>query len=332
MIRYACTVCYVGRNYDGWQTQRNGNSIQEKLEEVLSRICDAPIRITGSGRTDAGVSARGQVFHFDTERDMTEYKWYGAINAFLPDDIHVMSIVKVPRTFHARYSVRWKNYKYRINVGKYDVFQKDNCYQLCRPLDLEKMREGSQYLLGTHDFTSYNASSLEQYPDQRRPIYDITITQEGDIVTLSYTGKGFLRYMVRMMSGTLIEVGLGKYKPVQVKEILDQKDKRACHKNAPANGLTLNEVKYFQTAVLEDTVMVREYLEYDQLPENLSMSQIETEQGKYWAYVERNAQNILADITVDEKGIHFVYRKGNVPSEMDLEVQNKMKKYIEERV
>ena len=121
MTRLKCTVSYVGKGYDGWQSQKNGKSIQEHLESIISSIENREVHIIGSGRTDAGVSARAQVFCFNTERDMSERKWMGAINAFLPDDIHIMRVEKVPDTFHARYCVRWKKYTYRINDGPYDV-------------------------------------------------------------------------------------------------------------------------------------------------------------------------------------------------------------------
>ncbi len=309
MIRYACKVAYVGRDYEGWQTQGRGNTIQEKLESVLTKICDEPITIIGSGRTDSGVNARGQVFHFDTHRDMSEFKWYGAINAFLPDDIRVLEIKKVPmHLFHARYSVRWKKYSYRVNTGSYDVFQKDTVYQLCRPLNLEKMEEASKFLIGTHDFTSFNASPLEQYPDQTRSIYHIDFQKENDVITMAFVGKGFLRYMVRMLSAILIEVGKEKIEPEEVRKILERKTKTASSRNVPPNGLTLEEVKYFQTGAFNDEGMIREYLEYDKLPENLTMEELLKEDPVvHYALTKRKNQSILAYIEVEDESVQIQY-------------------------
>ena len=221
MMRYKCVVSYVGRNYSGWQSQRKGDSIQEILEAVIERITQEKVNVIGSGRTDAGVNARAQVFMFDTKREMPTRKWMGAINAFLPDDIHIMSVEKEDACFHARYNVRFKQYNYRINHGPYNVFTKDTAFQCPIHLDVEKMREGIHYLVGTHDFTSLNSSSLEEYPDQVRTVSSITLTEEDGVITLAFVGKGFLRYMVRMMASVLIEVGKHKYEPSHNRELAD---------------------------------------------------------------------------------------------------------------
>lgn len=267
MKRLKCTVSYVGSHYDGWQTQKNGRSIQEKIEEALARICQKPVVITAAGRTDAGVSAKGQVFHFDTERDMTPYKWKGALNGMLPDDIHIMQIEEVSPLFHARYCVKMKQYDYRINLGPYDVFTKDIAWQCPYKLDVEKMKKTASYLVGTHDFTSLNANPLAEKPDQVRTVKEISFSQEGDILKISFLGKGFLRYMVRMMCAQLIEAGRGKMEPEEVVRILEAKSKTASRKNAVPEGLTLQKVEYFEIIALSDDRMVREILEDDDVPE-----------------------------------------------------------------
>ena len=132
MIRYKCTVAYSGAGYCGWQTQKNGNSVQEYIESALERIFDSPVRILAAGRTDAGVNAWGQVFQFDSEKEIGERKLMGALNGFLPKDIHIRKVEKKDRLFHVRYCVKSKQYDYRINLGEYDVFSRDFSYLLCK--------------------------------------------------------------------------------------------------------------------------------------------------------------------------------------------------------
>ena len=266
MTRLKCTVSYVGKGYDGWQSQKNGKSIQEHLESIISSIENREVHIIGSGRTDAGVSARAQVFCFDTERDMSERKWMGAINAFLPDDIHIMRVEKVPDTFHARYCVRWKKYTYRINDGPYDVFTADTAWQCPIPLDVEKMKECAKIFVGTHDFTSYNSSPLSLYPDQTRTIFSIHVEKKENLIEMEFCGKGFLRYMVRMLSAALIDVGKGKLTIEDVRNTLEMKDKRAARRNAHANGLTLEEVSYFDVIAVNHAGQIREFIASDALP------------------------------------------------------------------
>lgn len=260
MIRYKCIVSYCGANYAGWQRQNGVNSIQATIEDAIKIITVKDTTIVGSGRTDAKVNARGQVFHFDSDIDMSPYKWKGAINGFLPGDIHILSIEKVDDLFHSRFDVKEKKYTYRINMSEYDVFTKDTVYQYCRPLNVEKMIEASQYFLGTHDFTSYCSNSLEQMEDQTRTIYDIQFSIDQNILSITYSGNGFMRYMVRMMSGDLIEVGKGKLQPVDIQKHLEAKSKRIVQKNAPAEGLTLEHVNYFKVLAMNDTYCVHDLL------------------------------------------------------------------------
>ena len=261
-----CTVSYIGNRYDGWQSQKSGNGIQDILEAAISRVENRKVSITGSGRTDAGVSARAQVFMFETQRDMSSYRWMGAINAFLPDDIHIMDVQEVPYTFHARHSVRMKKYTYRVNDGPYDVFTKDIAYQYCHPLDHEKIKACAKLFIGTHDFTSFNSSPLSEYPDQVRTIQSIEITRNGSLIEMTFCGKGFLRYMVRMLSAAIIDVGSGRITCDEVRAMLELKDKRAGRRNAPACGLTLEEVDYLDRIVVTPKVQIREYLYNEPLP------------------------------------------------------------------
>lgn len=261
MIRYKCIVSYCGAAYSGWQRQKDVKSIQETIEQAIRIITCEDTCIVGSGRTDAGVNALGQVFHFDSSVDMSCYKWKGALNRFLPNDIHILSMEKVDERFHARFGVKSKQYDYCINLGEYDVFTRDTVYQYCRKLDIEKMKEASKYFIGTHDFTSFCSNSKELMEDQVRTIYDIQFHLEGEVLRISYYGNGFMRYMVRMMSGELIEVGRGKFLPNQIEEHLNAKSKTVVRKNAPSEGLTLVHVDYYDILAINDNYYVRDLFE-----------------------------------------------------------------------
>ena len=266
MKRYKCTVSYAGAHYGGWQTQKNNTSVQAVIEEVLFSITREKITITAAGRTDAGVNAKGQVFHFDTEREMTPYKWMGALNGLLPPDIHIESIEETDMHFHARYCVLSKQYDYRINLGSYDVLTREYVWQCPYTLDVEKMQEASKYFLGTHDFTAFNATPLSEKPDQVRTIESIEFKREGDILTISYTGRGFLRYMVRMMTAQLIEAGRGKIAPEEIQKLLDTRSKTTVMKNARPEGLTLMKVNYFRVLAENEDLMIREFIGEEEKP------------------------------------------------------------------
>ena len=298
MKRLKCTVAYAGAAYEGWQSQKNGRSVQEQIEAALFQIACRKINITASGRTDAGVNAMGQVFHFDTELEMTPRKWMGAINAKLPKDIHIMDAEEAPPYFHARFCVRRKQYDYRINLGPYDVFTRDTAYQCPVRLDVDRMYEASRYFIGTHDFTSFNSTTLREMENQVRTVTDITFEREGNILKMSFTGKGFLRYMVRMMAGQLVEVGKGKLQPEDIKKMLDARSKTIPRRNAPANGLTLARVDYFDILAMNDEIMIREFLDGDSLPAGTVLSQLEADvrEKNYpcmYAVTKRKSQEIL---------------------------------------
>ena len=277
MIRYKCTVAYEGSGFCGWQTQKTGASVQEAIEEAIHHITNEEIHILASGRTDAGVNALGQVFQFDSEIEMSERKMMGALNSFLPDSIHIMKVEKKDRLFHVRYCVRRKQYDYRINTGPYDVFSRNHAYQCPYPLNVEKMKEAARYLVGTHDFTSFNSNPLKETPDQVRTIDSIEFFEEGQILTISFVGRGFLRYMVRMMTAQLLEAGRGRIEPEEVKRILEAKSKTASRRNAHPEGLTLVKVDYFEIVSLTAHFVVREYLPEDPLPEEFSLKTLEAE-------------------------------------------------------
>ena len=169
-MRYKVILAYDGRNYAGFQSQKNATAIQDIVEGAIERVFSEKIRIIMSSRTDAGVHAYGQVFHFDTDKEKDEGKLKFSLNSLLPDDIHVVEVKKVSRDFHARYSVKKKTYEYLINLGEYDVFLKGRAFQCFYKLDVDLMKEGAKLFLGEHDFSSFNTSSLKEYPNQVRNI------------------------------------------------------------------------------------------------------------------------------------------------------------------
>ncbi|MBQ2477943.1 MAG: tRNA pseudouridine(38-40) synthase TruA [Erysipelotrichales bacterium] len=243
-MRYKVTVAYDGSAYCGWQVQPNGISIQSVIECVLEQITKTPTPIASSGRTDAGVHAKGQVFHFDTEARLNEEQWRKALNSLLPDDIVIRNVEKVNDQFHSRFDAVWKRYSYTSNMGEYDPFRRHYEYEYNRRLDVRAMREAAKHLVGTHNFAAFNANSLEERPNQVRTIYEITVRESKGRVVIEYTGNGFLRYMVRMMTQTLIEVGKRKIKPERVQALLENARKNSVPYNAPAEGLCLEEVGY----------------------------------------------------------------------------------------
>ncbi len=243
-MRYKVTVAYDGSNYFGWQSQKDVVNIQDVIEEALEIIHKKPVRITGSGRTDRGVHAKGQVFHFDTDLKIAEENWVKAFNANLPRDIHVLKVEKAKDDFHARFDVTGKQYDYYLNMGEYDLFERDHVTQLNQMLDVKAMRDASKLFLGTHDFSSFSANSFEETPDQVRTIRSLTIEQSGETLCFSFVGDGFMRYMVRMLVGVLIEIGLHKITKDDAERILNERSKTAHRYKADSAGLYLIKVDY----------------------------------------------------------------------------------------
>lgn len=250
--RFKATVSYDGYDYAGWQIQPadRGRTIQQTIEEAISEICLQPVHITGSGRTDAQVHAQGQVFHFDVDFRLTPFQWKRAINGHLPQDIRIIKIEAVSDQFHARFDAVGKRYDYRIQRGEFNVFSRRYAFQSPWPLNVQKMKEGASFLIGRHDFSSFCANSLSEMPDQVRELRRLELIESGEELRLVYEGSGFMRYMVRMMTGTLIEVGRGRMAPEQVKVMLEARDKQICHFNAKPQGLTLVHVEYPETSAL----------------------------------------------------------------------------------
>ena len=239
---------YDGSRYDGWQKQGNTEkTIQGKLEQILERLCGCPVEVHGSGRTDAGVHALGQVanFHLPAACPLQEPEAIREyLNRYLPEDINILSAQRVPERFHSRLNAVSKTYLYRIETSpKKDVFQRKYIYGLGKHLDLPLMKEAAQILLGTHDFASF-CSLKRSKKSTVRTISSIDLRMDGTILEISFTGNGFLYNMVRILTGTLLEVGLKERTINSVRAALEEKDRGLTGFTAPAEGLFLKEVRY----------------------------------------------------------------------------------------
>jgi len=287
-LRNICLlVSYDGTRYHGFQTQPDGNTIQDRLEDAIRKLTGEEVRVTGSGRTDAGVHARGQVAHFHTSSRIPAERWALALNSRLPGDIVVLGAAEVDPSFHARRDAVSKTYRYTVNTRRFpDVFRRRYEYHHPTPLDCAAMREGLCHLVGEHDFTSF-ASTHSAAPHHVRTIFSARLivepeggpggaadtsdgladTQGGQdvglhgggtggaagnaapekvrgLIHLELTGNGFLYNMVRIIVGTLLEVGEGKRPPDEIAEILAAKDRSLAGPTAPAHGLVLWRVDY----------------------------------------------------------------------------------------
>ncbi|MDO4437938.1 MAG: tRNA pseudouridine(38-40) synthase TruA [Eubacteriales bacterium] len=247
MKNYRFIIEYDGSRYNGWQRlKENDNTIQGKLEKVLSLMTGTEVRIIGSGRTDAGVHARGQIANavMDTRLTTQEIKAY--MNRYLPDDIRVNSVDIVSDRFHSRYNASRKTYTYYISTSeKSSVFKRKYLYSYGEKLDIEAMKEASRFLIGEHDFKSF-CGNRHMKKSTIRNIYEIDIRYDENegVVSISYTGDGFLQYMIRIMTGTLIETGRGDRKPEDIVQILDKKDRQYAGYTVPPGGLFLEKVSF----------------------------------------------------------------------------------------
>lgn len=246
------TIAYDGTGFHGWQRQPGERTVQGELERVLTEVCGEPITIDGTSRTDAGVHAYGQCATFQGEFVIPADRIKIAANNYLAGsknretgDIRITDIKEVPEGFHARFDAKGKEYLYKISISEEpNVFRKNYAYQIRTPLDTEAMRAAARHIVGTHDFKCFQASGGEEKETTVRTIYALTVTAEAGDITIAVSGDGFLYNMVRIIVGTLIEVGLGKRTPESVKDTIESLDRTRAGFTAPAHGLYLNKVFY----------------------------------------------------------------------------------------
>ncbi len=246
MIRnFKITLAYDGTRYSGWQKQGNtGNTIQGKLEKVISAMFGTAVEVQGSGRTDAGVHAAAQTANFKMDTKVSAAEICRYLRAYLPQDIGVLSVEEVDARFHARISAKQKTYRYRIwNSDVPNVFERKYLYLCPEPLDTAAMEACVPYFLGTHDFRAF-CSNPDLKKSSVRTIYEMRLERLGPELRLTVTGSGFLYNMVRLIAGTLLEVGRGHLRPEEIPEILERQDRRRAGPMAPACGLCMMEVAY----------------------------------------------------------------------------------------
>lgn len=243
-MRVKLVVAYEGTNYCGWQIQPNGITIEQVLNETLSSLLGEEITVTGASRTDAGVHSLGNVAVFETHTKMPAEKISFALNQRLPEDIVVQESCQVPEDFHPRFSKSRKTYEYRIlNCRFRQPLERRTSYFYHYPLDVSAMQKAAAYLVGEHVFTSF-ASVHAQTNTYVRTIYALDVVREGDMIRIRVQGNGFLYNMVRIIAGTLIQVGAGIKKPEDMESILAGKDRELAGPTAPAHGLTMIGLEY----------------------------------------------------------------------------------------
>ncbi|MBP3878512.1 MAG: tRNA pseudouridine(38-40) synthase TruA [Lachnospiraceae bacterium] len=246
MKNYRMTVQYDGTRYNGWQKQGDtDNTIQNKLETILTRMTETPVSVHGAGRTDAGVHARGQVAQFRAETELSPDEIRDYLNRYLPDDIGILDVKEAAPRFHSRYNASTKYYLYRIGTNKAaHVFERKYIYEYRGgTLDTAAMKLATLQLIGEHDFRSF-CGNPKMNKSTVRTIHSIRITENSDEIDLAFFGDGFLQYMVRILVGTLIEVGEHRRDPQSMNALLESRSRRMAGPTAPACGLTLMEVRY----------------------------------------------------------------------------------------
>ncbi len=243
-MNYKLEICYDGSRYFGWERQPGRETIQGKLEAVLSRLAGTGVEVIGAGRTDAGVHAKAMIApaHFDTDLSCGEIRAY--LHRFLPDDISVTGVSIASERFHARYKAVGKLYTYTCYIGDAKpVFTRRYVTVLDRVPDLEAMRKAAAFLAGEHDFKAF-CSNPNMKKTTVRTVDSIEIVRSRNRLYFNFHGNGFLQNMVRILTGTLLEVGFGRLKPEDVKEILEKRDRKLAGPTAPAQGLCLMKVDY----------------------------------------------------------------------------------------
>lgn len=245
MRNFKILLQYEGTRYQGWQRQDSTeNTVQGRLERLLSRLAAGPVEVQGSGRTDAGVHAYGQTANFHMDTALSPEELMEKMNAYLPEDIAVIEIREVPERFHSRLNAKGKTYRYRVlNSAVPHIFERRYVYAYPEQLDLAAMRRAADLLVGTHDFAAFT-SARKGKKSTVRTIDSIRIESVGDEVRFTFSGNGFLFHMVRILVGTLLEAGSGKRTPESVAGLLESGLRKEAGPLVPACGLALMEVRY----------------------------------------------------------------------------------------
>jgi tRNA pseudouridine38-40 synthase len=235
---------YDGSLFAGWQQQAKGRTVEAELKRALREIIGMETTVYAAGRTDSGAHAEGQVANFHTDGRISPRRLVAALNARLPDDVAVLSAEAVDDEFHARFSARWRRYRYRyLDRPARPALQMGRCWHVRGPLDVAAMSRAAKALIGKHDWTSY-CSASEPERGRVREMRSASVTRRGDFVELEVVAEGFLRGLVRSIAGALAEVGRGERPPEWVGQVLQARDRRQAPRTAPAGGLTLMEVIY----------------------------------------------------------------------------------------
>ncbi|QJD29456.1 tRNA pseudouridine(38-40) synthase TruA [Methylococcus geothermalis] len=243
-MRIALGIEYDGSGFAGWQRQSGKRTIQSVVEQALSRVADAPIRVVCAGRTDAGVHAIEQVVHFDTESRRSERSWLLGANTALPDDVRILWVREIEPRFHARLSAIARYYRYEIlNRPMRSALRPRQLTWCHAPLDVERMREGAVHLIGEHDFSSFRAQQCQSRSPFRR-VHFLHVRREGERVVMEIAANAFVHHMVRNIAGVLMAVGAGKHDPAWVGELLSMRDRAQGGVTAPPDGLYLGGVCY----------------------------------------------------------------------------------------
>src|SRR6267142_5976629 len=237
-------MAYDARAFAGWQQQARGRTVEAELKRALRSVTGKDHTVYAAGRTDAGAHAEGQVVNFQSDGRLAPQRLVAALNARLPEDVAVLSAVVVPDDFHARYSARWRRYRYRyLDRPARPTLERGRCWHVRGPLDADAMAKAAKALVGKHDWTSYCSAS--EPPDARvREMRSASVLRRGDVVEVELVAEGFLRGLARSIAGALAEVGRGRRPPEWVGEVLEARDRRQAARTAPAGGLTLVEVIY----------------------------------------------------------------------------------------
>ncbi len=245
-MRIALVLEYDGSHYHGWQAQTGLHTVQQAVENAISKVADSPISVVCAGRTDTGVHATNQVIHFDTDKERSIRAWIHGVNSFLPKDVCVKWGKELPETFHARYSATARRYRYVIYNGaiRPAVLRSNMTWQY-RQLDHRLMHQAGQFLLGENDFTSFRSVQCQSKTPMRN-VHQLQVTRTHDLVVIDITANAFLHHMVRNIAGVLIAVGSGKNPVSWVEEVLKAKDRKLGAETAPPYGLYFVEVTYPQ--------------------------------------------------------------------------------------